>query len=365
MVTDKDPVIVDGDEGRLVLHPTPAVLDGYRVRRLDAARLEAAALRTRDLPAVTLDGVEVELLANIELPEEIEDASRFGATGIGLYRSEFLYIERSPELPTEEEHLELFRQMLGAMAPYRVVVRTFDLGGRKLAQEVMHIEEENPGLGLRGIRLTLARPDIFRTQLRALYRASVDGELGIMVPLVTTLDEVRRFREFCHSVQDELRRDGLAFRPDVKLGVMIEVPAAALIADRIAREVDFLSLGTNDLIQYALAVDRSNEHVAHLYQPLHPAVLGMLGMVVEAGRTTGVEVSICGEMAGNAEHTALLLGLGLRRLSMSPRAVPAVKARVRELRVSDLEEICRGCTSLSTSDEVAARLESLRPAAGV
>jgi phosphotransferase system enzyme I (PtsI) len=358
LLTDQDPVVVDGEAGVVVLHPTAEVLAAYRQRQADLARREREMLGTRDLEARTRDGVEILLMANVDLPEEIDDVARFGAAGIGLYRSEFLYIERSPELPTEEEHLAVYRRLAEAAAPHPAIIRTYDLGGRKLAREVMHTYEENPVLGLRGLRLTLARPEIFRTQLRALFRAALYGDVWVLLPMVTAFEEVRRFRTFAAEVTGEMRREGVLFREDLKLGVMIEVPAAALIADVLAREVDFFAIGTNDLIQYALAVDRNNEHVADLYQPLHPAILRMLRRVIAEAKAAGIEVSLCGEMASDPRYAPLLIGLGLRRLSMSPRVVPGVKTRVRDLAVEELECLAERCAGRSTAGEVEECLET-------
>jgi phosphotransferase system enzyme I (PtsI) len=238
------------------------------------------------------------------------------------------------------------------MSPHPVVVRTFDLGGRKLAREVMDTGEENPVLGLRGIRLTLARPHVFRTQLRGLYRAAAHGNLWVLLPLVSTIDEVRAFRSFATEVCDELEREGQPCARDLKLGVMIEVPAAAMIADHLAREVDFFAIGTNDLIQYSLAVDRNNEHVTHLYQPLHPAMLRMIRFVVEQADAHDVPVSVCGEMAADPLGAAVLIGLGIRRLSLSPRRVPEIKTRIRDLDLGVLQEHLPRSTELGSAAEV-------------
>ena len=352
LAAHEDPVIVDGTAGVVVLHPSPEVLDEYERRRRDYAQRDLLLLATRELKAATRDGVTVQLMANIDLVEEVADAKRYGAQGIGLYRSEFLYIERSPELPTEEDHYSVYRQLLEAMAPHPVVIRTLDLGGRKLAREVLDTGEENPVLGLRGIRLTMARPHVFRTQLRGLFRAGIAGNLWVLLPMVSTLDEVRAFRSFAGEVQAELEREGVQFEPAFKLGVMIEVPSAALIADHLAREVDFLAIGTNDLIQYALAADRNNEHVTHLYQPLHPAILRMLKFVSDQGRRHGVPVSVCGEMAADPLAAAVLLGLGIDRLSLSPRRVPEIKTRIRDLDVGQLKEHVARCAELGSAAEV-------------
>jgi len=353
-LTDHDPVIVDGGSGEVILHPNSQVLDDYRARRAGLEQREVEMLATSELEACTRDGLPVSLMANIDLEEELGEAVRFGAAGIGLYRSEFLYIERSPEMPREEDHLAVYRRVVQAAAPYPAVIRTYDLGGRKLAREVMHTEEENPVLGLRGIRLTLARPEVFRTQLRGLFRAGLHGDLWVLLPMISTLEEVHRFRAFAAEVIAELEADGLPFQRRYKLGVMIEVPSAALTADLLAREVDFFAIGTNDLIQYSMAVDRNNEHVADLYQPLHPAILRLLRFVVDAAAKEGIEVEICGEMAGDPRMAPLLVGMGLRRLSMSPRMVPTIKTLIRDFDCAELEELAGRCLELPCASEVEA-----------
>ncbi|MDX1643775.1 MAG: phosphoenolpyruvate--protein phosphotransferase [Thermoanaerobaculia bacterium] len=362
-ITDDDPVVVDGKEGKVILHPTDEVLERYRALAGQMKARDSEMQATRELEAVTLDGTSIDLAANIELPEELADAQRFGARGVGLYRSEFLYIEKSPELPTEEEHLEIYRRMLAEMAPHPVVIRTYDLGGRKLARELLATHEDNPVLGLRGIRLTMARPTIFRVQLRALLRAGVDGELRIMLPMVSGVEEVRKFRHGLLRLMKELDAEGVRYAGDPELGIMIEVPSAALTADVLAREVDFFSIGTNDLIQYALAVDRNNEHVAHLHQPHHPAILRMIRFVVDSAAEAGIDVSLCGEMASDVRSTALLVGLGLRRLSMAPRQVPAVKSRVRQIDRADAEEAAKRCLTMGTAQEVDDHLRTVFGAA--
>lgn len=355
---DEAPVIVDGETGSVILHPSDEVIRQYRTRKAELERRDRDLLATRELAAVTRDGVGVELMANIDLPEEVEEVPLFGACGIGLYRSEFLYIEKSPQMPTEEEHVEIYRRLVEFAAPNPAIIRTYDLGGRKLAREMMATQEENPVLGLRGIRLTLARPEVFRRQIRALYRAGLYGDLWIMLPLVSTVEEVRQFRAFADEVMAEMEREGVPFRRDVRLGIMIEVPAAAMIADILAREVEFFSIGTNDLIQYSLAVDRNNEHVASLYQPLHPAILRMLRFVIDSARAAGIEVSLCGEMAADPRYALLLVGLGLRRLSMSPRQIPEVKTWIREATAAGLAELVAGCLEHSTAAEVQRHMES-------
>ena len=358
LVTDDDPAIVDGTDGTVILHPLKGQLAEYAGRRKRQGEQEKRLLETGPLPCVSRDGVAIELMANIDLPEELEDASRFGATGLGLYRSEFLYIERAPELPTEDDHVSTYRRLLDSMSPHPVLIRTFDLGGRKLAREVMATDEENPVLGLRGIRLTLARPHIFKTQLRGLFRAGVGRNLWIMLPMVSARDEILAFRAFAAEVMAELEGEGIEFSRDFKLGIMIEVPAAAMISDILAQEVDFFSIGTNDLIQYSLAVDRNNEHVSYLYRPLHPAILRMIRFVLDCARDSGVEVSMCGEMAGDQRYTALLLGMGLRRLSVSPRSIPEIKNQIRGLEVRGLAEATERCLTMGSAAEVERCLDS-------
>jgi phosphotransferase system enzyme I (PtsI) len=353
-ITDEDPVVVDGKTGEVVLHPNAETLARYEKVRLGLRRVaERPEARSAEVgPATTRDGVVVELLGNIDLPEELGLYATSAARGIGLYRSEFLYMETDPHLPTEDDHIRIYRRLLDAAAPHPAVIRTYDLGGRKLAREMMDSSEENPVLGLRGIRLTLARPQVFRTQLRGLLRAGVDRDLWIMAPLVTRVEEVRALRAELTAVERELESEGLPFTRDYKLGIMIEVPAAAMIADLLARETDFFAIGTNDLIQYSLAVDRNNQEVADLYQPLHPAILRMLRSVAEQGRTAGIPVSLCGEMGGDARWAPLLVGLGLRRISAHPRSLQRLRRVIAELEVERVAALADRCCSLATAEEV-------------
>ncbi len=354
LVTTEDPVIVDGDNGSVILHPTPEVLDRYRALQRAREEEEELLLATPSTTCSTADGVPVALMANIDLPEELKAARRVGAAGIGLYRSEFLYIESSPRLPSEEDHLALYKTLLETMAPNPVVIRTFDLGGRKLAREVLETHEDNPVLGLRGIRLTLARPHVFRQQLRALFRAARLGDLRIMLPLVSSIDEVAQFRAFAEEIMGELEAEGTPFSRDFQLGVMIEVPSAAIIADVFARKVDFFAIGTNDLVQYSLAVDRNNENVSYLCRPFHPAIVRMIHWVVRSAKESGIEASICGEIGGDPGSIPLLLGLGLRTFSMAPHSIPAVRRVVSLTRSPELEELARRCLAFETADEVEA-----------
>jgi phosphotransferase system enzyme I (PtsI) len=335
-------VVVDGDRGEVVVDPDGARLNEARVQHDLWVSREDAWAATRDLPTVTRDGVEIVLRANVEFPDEAAVALRFGARGIGLYRSEFLFVARAPRLPDEEDHYRTYRDLAQRVEPHPVVVRTLDLGGEKYFHEVLDRTEPNPVLGLRGLRLCLKRPELFVPQLRALLRASAHANLRVLLPLVTAVDEVREVHLILAREAAALRASGVLCRPDVPLGAMIETPAAAMTADLLAREVDFLSVGTNDLIQYTLAVDRGNPSVASLYEPLHPAVLRMLRFVVRAGKACGVPVALCGEMAARPDLVPTLLGLGLRELSCPPRAVPRVREAIRATEIAravrDIEE---------------------------
>lgn len=351
-VTDDDPLIVDGDRGRVVLHPTTQSREEYRAAETRRRARRARGVRTSVLPAETLDGVRIELLANIDLPEEIDEAVEFGADGIGLYRSEFLYIEQSPQMPTEEEHLELYLRMMTTLAPKPVTVRTFDLGGRKMAQALGRRDEENPVLGMRGVRLTLARPDIFEIQTRALLRAAASGPLRVMLPLVSTLEEVRQFRAMVERLGRDLAEEGLEHSTSLELGIMVEVPVAVWLAPELAKEVSFFSIGTNDLIQYAMAVDRNNDQVSYLYQPFHPAILRMVRYVVEVADRASIDVSVCGEMASEPRAATVLAALGVRRLSLSPEAIPEVKEAIRSIDLSNLQSVTDRMIAASTAEEV-------------
>ncbi|MDQ1347021.1 MAG: phosphoenolpyruvate-protein phosphotransferase system enzyme [Acidobacteriota bacterium] len=351
-VTNSDPVIVDGRAGIVILHPTPEVLAEYERLRDEISAAGPATPESRESAPVTADGVPVELMVNIDLPEELPQLGRLGARGIGLYRSEFLYMETDPLLPSEEDHLQLYLKLIEAAAPFPAVVRTYDLGGRKLAREMMDSAEENPVLGLRGIRLTLARPQIFRTQIRALLRAADAGDLWIMAPMVSRVEEVEALRGVLAEASAELAREGVPHRAAVRVGIMVEVPAAAIIADSLAKVVDFMAIGTNDLIQYSLAVDRNNRSVAGLYEPVHPAILRMLRFVIESADAAGIPVSLCGEMGADAQLLPLLVGLGLRRVSASPSALPALRQKLAGIRAEEAAKLATACCAVSSGAEV-------------
>jgi phosphotransferase system enzyme I (PtsI) len=333
-----DLLILDGDSGQVTLAPEATAVAEAEKRRADSLALESRMASARDLPAITRDGTEITIRCNIEFPGEVERAIEFGAQGIGLYRSEFLFLSRAPALPSEEEHERTYREICGKIAPHPVVIRTLDLGGEKYFHEVLQPEGVNAVLGLRGIRLCLRRPDIFLPQLRGLLcAAAAHDNLRIMLPLVTSAGEIREVRRLLANEAETLKQERREARADVPVGIMVEVPAAALAADELAGEADFFSIGTNDLIQYALAVDRRSDSLAELYQPTHPGVLRMLKLIVDGARGWGIPAAICGEMAADPELVQLLIGLGLRELSVQPRAIGPVRQAVRDVDVKEAE----------------------------
>lgn len=323
-VVDGDLVILDGSEGLVLVNPTAAVVAEYRAKREvfieEARRLEAL----KDRPALTTDGVRIELLANIATAEDMEQALAFGAEGVGLLRTELLFMERD-SFPTEDEQVEYYKTILLRAGSRMVTIRTLDIGGDKPLPYFRLPKEDNPFLGYRAIRICLDRKDIFRTQLRAILRASVFGKCRIMLPMISSVQEVRQARVVLEEAKEELIRSGFAFDAAIALGIMIEVPSAAVIADLLAKEVDFFSIGTNDLCQYVLAVDRMNQQIKYLYDPYHPAVMRLIYYVIEQGHLQGIPVGMCGELAGDPQATSLLLGMGLREFSMSAPSIPAIK----------------------------------------
>jgi len=347
-------VIVDGFEGHILVDPDPALIQVYSLRAEEHRRRQQEMLGLAHLPAKTLDGHAVTLLANIDLVHEIAAAKAGGAEGIGLFRSEFLFLQASPALPDEEEQEAAYAALIDAFPEGPVTIRTFDLGGKKLAREVLGAPEANPVLGLRGVRLCLQKPDFFRTQLRALLRAGGrrPSTLRVMVPLIGHVEEVKTVRVLLARFSQELRSEGHAMPARVLVGAMVEVPAAAMIAEHLAREVDFFALGTNDLTQYTLAVDRGNEQVSNLFRPFHPAVLRLVEMVISTGDRFGIPVSLCGEMAADPLAVPVLVGLGLREFSMHPPALPVVRSLVRALTLREARRIAHKALTLATAQAV-------------
>ncbi|HYK01435.1 MAG TPA: phosphoenolpyruvate--protein phosphotransferase [Thermoanaerobaculia bacterium] len=352
IVDNDELVIVDGYEGTIVVNPTQAMIQEYQSRVSRHEEAEQKLLENRTLAAVTKDHHKISLQANIELVEELDDAIKFGAEGIGLYRSEFLYISTSPDLPTEEEHYNIYRKLAEATAPNWCIIRTFDLGGKKVAREIIGSKEDNPVLGLRALRLCMQHRDMFKTQLRALLRASAHGKIKIMFPLVSGVQELRQVKTLVREVRLELDAEGIAHNKDLQIGIMIEVPSAAVIADLLATEADFFAIGTNDLIQYSLAIDRGNENVSYLYEPLHPAILRLVKGVIDAGKRAGIPVEMCGEMASDPIYAIVLLGLGLEIFSMNPSSIPIIKNVVRSVRYRDCRRIAEIALTKKTAQEI-------------
>ncbi|HUF16482.1 MAG TPA: phosphoenolpyruvate--protein phosphotransferase [Thermoanaerobaculia bacterium] len=352
LIDNEELVIIDGYEGTIIVNPTPALIQEYASKVSRHEEYESKLLENRDLEAITRDGRRIALQANIELVGELGDARRFGAEGIGLYRSEFLFISKSPLLPTEDEHFEVYRELAEAVAPNPAIIRTFDLGGKKLAREVMGSKEDNPVLGLRGLRLCMKHRDMFRTQLRGLLRASVYGNIKVMFPLVSGIQELRQVKALLREIEAELDEENIPYNKQLQVGIMIEVPSAAMIADLLATESDFFAIGTNDLIQYSLAIDRSNENVSYLYEPFHPALLRLIKFVIQSGKKAGIPVSMCGEMASDPLYAVALVGLGLEIFSMNPSAIPVVKNVVRSLRYKECRRIADIALQKKTAQEI-------------
>ncbi|HEX9578832.1 MAG TPA: phosphoenolpyruvate--protein phosphotransferase [Myxococcales bacterium] len=345
-----DLIALDGSTGEVLVSPDHDEVLRFEMARAEAKFREASLLEERDEPALTLDGRRINLYANIEFPEEVPSVLAHGGEGVGLYRTEFLYLNRE-ELPSEEEHYRAYVSILESMQGKPVVIRTLDLGGDKLP--IGHRSHEpNPALGLRAVRFTLRHPQLFRTQLRALLRASPKGDLRIMLPMVAAVGELREAKAQIEMARQELLREGLKVAEKIPVGIMLETPAACLAADRLALECDFFSIGTNDLIQYSLAIDRGNRDVAYLYRPLHLGVLRLIQSSVAGGRAAGIEVSMCGEMAGDPAYALVLLALGLDTLSMNPADIPPVKRVLRSANLADAKDLLTEAMSFTSVDEI-------------
>jgi phosphotransferase system enzyme I (PtsI) len=348
-------VLLDGSDGLLVINPAQETIAHYAEIESRRAKVAAKLKELRTTTSTTRDGRHIVLSANIELPEDVDAVAANGAEGIGLYRTEFLYLNRST-LPTEQEQFETYRRVAERVRPDPLIIRTFDLGGDKLAPGTVDITDElNPFLGWRAIRLCLENVDIFKTQLRAILRASVVGNIKIMFPMISGLEELRNAKAVLTECKEELRRSGVPLAEKIEVGAMIEIPSAAICANALAPEVDFFSIGTNDLIQYALAVDRVNEKLAYLYEPTHPAVLRLLKMVADSAHANNIWVGVCGEMAGDVALVPLLLGLSVDELSASATLVPRVKRAVQSLTIPECQELIEETLKLNTASEILAR----------
>ncbi len=346
-----DQVVVDGTDGEVIINPPPAVRKDFQGKKEKYDKYFRDLKKTARLKSTTLDGTRFYPLANIELPEEVEMAFSFGAEGIGLFRSEFIYLQ-STSLPTEEEHFSAYSRIARAAFPAPVYVRTVDIGGEKSLPQMNIEKEPNPALGLRAIRFSLWNRDLFKIQLRAILRASVQGNVRVLVPMITELEEIGEVKLLFEEVKLELDRERVKYDRQIPLGVMIEVPAAAAITDILVKEVDYLSIGTNDLIQYYLAVDRSNELVSYLYKPLHPSVLRLIKFVIQTALREGKDVTVCGEMAADPVAAMVLLGFGLRKFSMNPIFIPRIKQVLRSVDLRTIEKVVDEALSLKTAQDI-------------
>ncbi|MCF8082604.1 MAG: phosphoenolpyruvate--protein phosphotransferase [Deltaproteobacteria bacterium] len=351
LVDDNDLLIVDGSTGDVIIDPDEETIIRYQEKALQLEKYKSSIARKSHLPAQTVDGHRVPITANIEFLEEVAAVREYGGEGIGLYRTEFLYL-RSRGFPTEEELFEDYREVAEIMYPFPVSIRTLDLGGDKFASALDISKEMNPALGLRAIRFCLNEPEIFKVQLRAILRASAHGKIQLMFPMISGLQEIIAAKQILGEVKQELEEKGIEYDREIKVGIMIEVPSAVIMAEILAQHVDFFSIGTNDLIQYALAIDRVNEHVAYMYQPFHPAILKMIQHVVEMAKKAGIAVSLCGEMASDPLCISVLLGLGLDALSMNARTIPLVKNIIRQLSMEQARTEFEKVICLPTASEV-------------
>ncbi len=350
-VSTGEQILLDGGKGVFLLHPTPEDLEHYGKAEATRRTIQHSLARLRDVPAETLDGYHVQLSANIELPSDLDSVIEHGASGVGLFRTEYLYLSRKT-LPTEEEQLAIYTQVAERLKPAHAVIRTLDLGGDKFFSHVKMPQEVNPFMGWRAIRFCLAQPEIFKTQLRAILRASRIGNVKIMYPMISNLEELLKANELLEQCKAELREKGQPFDEEIDVGMMIEVPSAALTVHLLAPHVDFFSLGTNDLVQYTLAVDRVNERIAYLYQPTHPAIIRLIKNTIDVGHQHGIWTGICGEMASNPAMVPLLIGLGVDEFSVSASMVPVVKDVVRKLRFSEAEALADDMLKLESASGI-------------
>ena len=344
-------ILLDGFNGYLILNPTDQTLFEYGQLVRKQISVEEGLRELRDEPAITLDGTRIVLSANVEQAEDAQAVQSFGAEGVGLFRTEYLFINKTT-LPTEEEQYQAYRKVAATLKPQPVLIRTLDLGGDKFLSHLQIPQELNPFLGWRAIRFCLEQQDMFRQQLRAILRSSVEGNVKLMYPMISGLDELTQANEIVEQCKAELSEAGVPFNRSIEIGAMIEIPSAVLIADTLAKHVKFFSIGTNDLIQYSLAVDRLNERIAHLYQPTHPAIVGLLKMTIDAAHRNGIWVGVCGEMAADASIVPLLLGLGADELSTSPPMVPEIKFLIRRLRLSEAKELADWALTCESGSEI-------------
>ena len=355
IIKNDDIIIVDGTEGIVIINPTDKTLIQYEERKDRYEAYKAGFTRDSHLPAETVDSVLFQVMGNIELPEEVVSVIRYGGDGVGLYRTEFQYFNRL-DFPDEHELFDKYKDVVEVMAPRPVTIRTIDVNADKAIPYASDLDEINPVLGLRGIRYCLKKPDVFKTQLRAILRASAFGKVRVLFPMISCYDEVLHAKRILNQAADSLDKEGVDFDKNMEVGIMIEVPSAAILADMMAKEVDFFSIGTNDLIQYSLAVDRGNPQVAHLYQPLNPAIIRLIKHVADVAKDHGLEISMCGEMAGDPVNMTILLGLGMDRFSVNPQSIPIIKSMIRLLNVEDarlfIKEVLKETTDTGVTELV-------------
>lgn len=349
-VEDGDSLIIDGFLGIAILNPEPQTVTLYQQKESRKAKLYDELLRETQLKSETLDGFRIHLAANVENADNLEDVKKYGASGVGLFRTEYLYMNRAT-LPTEEEQFDVYKKVAEAMNGQAAIIRTLDLGGDKLTEALGAYHEQNPFLGLRAIRLCLEKPYILKTQMRAILRAGVFGKIRMMFPMVCCMEELDKLLELLEEVRSDLKNSNMKFDGSMDIGIMIEIPSAALIADRLAKKVDFFSIGTNDLVQYTLAVDRNNEKVANLYAPTNPAVLELIAGTVQAAENNGIWVGVCGEVAGDPRYVPILIGLGVKELSMSPLSIGHIRRLIRKISMHEVEKIAEQALASDTAEQ--------------
>ena len=351
IVNTNDQLIEDGLYGNVIREPTEQESRKYKNIQQEIHKQEQDLVAICQLPAETVDGYPLDLSANIEIPDEVEHVKQHGADGVGLFRTEFVYMNRE-HYPDEDEQFEIYKEVVETMSPKPVIFRTLDIGGDKFLTGGVPFKELNPFLGLRAVRLGLAKPDLFKHQLRAILRTSALGKVKLMFPMISRVEEVLEVKKLLNEVREELKENNMSFSEDMEVGIMVEIPSAAITADILAKEVDFFSIGTNDLIQYTLAVDRVNERVAHLYEPFHPSILRLIRDTINAAHRNNVWVGLCGEMASDPMTAMILLGLGIDELSMGPIAIPEVKRLIRSIRLSDARRIAGEIMEMETAEQI-------------
>ncbi len=350
-IRNDDRIILDGIGGKVYINPDKPTLDYFKGEQKQINNINKKLASLRDLPARTLDGKDIDLAANLEFADEIDTVIEYGARGVGLYRTDHFFMARE-DLPSEEEQFEEYRNVAERLRPYPVIIRTMDVGGDKNPGNIQMPMEENPYLGFRALRICLDRPDIFQPQLRAILRASTYGNVKMLFPMVSSIEEVQEIKAHIQTARNDLKKRKIKVAENIEIGAMIEIPSAAMIADVLARELDFLSIGTNDLVQYMLAVDRGNERIAYLYKELHPAVLRMIRLVIRSAHKCGAWVGLCGEMGGNPLATPVLLGLGLDEISVSPVVLPEIKRIIRALSHEEAVRIADRALSMASANEI-------------